>query len=191
MASIAQPPQQAQEPDDLQILSERYFDLIWKDYMFQVSCITREDYERMQQVIPGYIDESYEEHMSRLTQGIPHEVSVMVKQIRAFLEKYVEFQDSRYAEAIEQMGEKIRSDKEKYKLRALELLKEGAVEGEGGRRGESLSQHPPLFETFVGPAHFVLPTYGNPLMTCFYSLLFPLFSIFQSQDVDQSIPSGQ
>jgi hypothetical protein len=179
-------------PDDLQLLSERYYELVWKHYMFQVSCITREDYGRMQALIPGYTEESYDQHTARLVQGIPNDISVMVGHIRDFLEKYVEFQEPRYADKIEEMGERMRSDKEKFKMQALEILKEGSsVTGDDGRKPEELGHHPPLFETFVGPAHFVLPTYCNPLMTCFYSLLFVCYAGFQQQDIDQSIPSGQ
>jgi len=174
------------ESDALQEVAERYYELVWSHYMFQVSCITREDYERMQQAVPGYINESYDQHMARLTQGIPHDVNVMIGHIRTFLQKYVEFQDPRYADGMEKMGENLRKDKELFKMKALEILKEGqqTEEETGAKRAEELSHHPPLFETYVGPAHFVLPTYCNPLMTCFYSLLFSLFALFQAQDID-------
>ena len=180
--------------DDLHYLCERYYGLIWKHYMFQVSCITREDYERMQQAIVGYTQETYEQHMTRLTQGIPHDVNVMLRHMRSFLQKYVAFQEPRYADMIEKMGEKMRSDRNAFKMQALEILKEGAQANEaneGQVQAEELSQHPPLFETYVGPSHFVLPTYCNPLMTCFYSLLFVCFAGFQAQDIDQSVSSGQ
>lgn len=180
-----------EEPDDLQLLCERYYELVWRHYMFQVSCITREDYTHIQQAIPGFTSETYEEHMARVTQGIPHDVGVMIGHIRSFLAKYVEFQDSRYPETIEKMSEMMRADRERFKMEALQHLKDGSVNGEDGRPPESLSQHPPLFETYIGPAHFVLPTYCNPLMTCFYTLLFVCYAGFQQQEIDQSIPSGQ
>ena len=180
------------ESEKLQEIAERYYELVWSHYMFQVSCITREDYDRMQQVVPGYINETYNEHMARLTQGIPNDVNVMVGHIRTFLAKYVEFQDPRYADGMEKMGENLRKDKELFKMKALKILKEGYLEQESGaRKAEELDQHPPLFETYIGPAHFIIPTYCNPMMTCLYSLLFSLFGLFQAQDIDQSTPSGQ
>ena len=192
-----------QQDDELQLLAERYYELVWKLYMFQVSCITREDYSRMQEHIPGYIDESYDQHTSRLVKGIPNDITVMIGHIRSFLEKYVEFQEPRYPDKVEQMVERMRSNKEQFKMQALQTLKEqaeseiaaaDAAELEGRpapRKAEDLDEHPPLFETYVGPAHFVLPTYCNPLMTCFYSVVFVCYAGFQQQDIDQSIPSGQ
>lgn len=180
-----------QEKSEIRLIAERYFDLVWRHYMFQVRCITREDYTRIQDAIPEFTSETYEEHMARVTQGIPHDVSVMVAHIEAFLSKYVEFQDERYPDMIEKMTEKMRADRERFKMEALEHLKSTCTTEGGSGTAESLLQHPPLFETYVGPAHFVLPTYCNPLMTCLYGLLFVCYAGFQQQDMDQSLPSGQ
>lgn len=173
-----------------QQLAERYYETVWRHYMFQVSCITREDYGRMQAAIPGYAGESYDEHMSRLVQGIPNDVSIMIGHICTFLETHVEFQSPRYLNKIEEMGAMMRSDVEKFKMQAFEiLLKQSATQNnETQPRVEAhpprMEAHPPLFEVSVGPAHFVLPTYCNPLMTCFYSLIFVCFAGFQRETVD-------
>ena len=49
--------------------------------------LTRENYQRIQEEI-GF-PETYEQHMSRLTHGIPNDASRMVKQIMVFINKYV------------------------------------------------------------------------------------------------------
>lgn len=122
--------------------------------------------------------------MKRLVQGIPHDASRIVRHISQFLEKYVEFAKPGYAQMIEKLIELILSDPEKHKQAALDALNaQFLTRDPDALIPEELPGHPPLFETTVGGQNFVLPTYGNPLMTALYSLLFVCFSQFQKFEI--------
>ena len=127
--------------------------------------------------------------------------------------KYVEFQDPKYVAKIRENLHRIESDRELYKRKAFEILvqlknaqsnEENAdFEAEliDGETSDAVTEaarnmigfHPPLFELDLGAGgqKLVLPTYGNPMMTSLYSLLFMSFQHFQMEDIDMSIPSGQ
>lgn len=170
--------------------AEELYKLTWGYYMFQVSSITKEDYGRMQEQI-GY-PETYDQHMRRLTQGIPNDASQMVRHIMRFLTDYPEFQDEKYVKTITKLIDGLRADPETHKLKALDaLLKQLADRDPDARVPEDLSAHPPLFETEIGNRKFVLPTYGNPMMTALYSLLFVCFARFAFAEVETAAPAGE
>jgi hypothetical protein len=173
-------------PDgDTWAIAERLYELGWEYYLYQVSCITKENYIVLQEEI-GY-PESYEDHIKRLVQGIPSDASRMVRQLSLFLDRYIEFKDPKYPEMIEKLIEMIRSDPERHKQAALDALKhQFATRDPDARIAEELPSHPPLFQTQVGAQSFVLPTYGNPLFTALYSLLFVCFSRFANIEVKAS-----
>lgn len=170
--------------------AKRLYEAIWAYYMFQVSCITPEDYAHMQKEI-GY-KESYAQHMKQLVQGIPNDSRVMVQCIAQFLAEYVEFQDAKYCEKIEELVEVIHANREVYKRRAFEILcaqcakqkeenaenVENVENAENVENGENVG-HPALFELDLGGKKIVLPTYCNPMMTALYSRLFVCFLHFQ------------
>jgi hypothetical protein len=170
--------------------AEELYKLVWNYYMFQISCITREDYERMQQSV-GYT-ENYLQHMKRLTHGIPNDASRMVRHIMRFLTDYPEFQEEKYSHTITRMIDGLKSNPEAHKLRALEALMKHISEREPGERSsEEITAHPPLFETMIGTKKFVLPTYGNPMMTALYSLLFVCFAKFAYAEMEAENPAGE
>lgn len=186
--------------------AKQLYDAVWRYYMFKVDCIKPADYELMQQVI-GY-KQSYEAYMATVVQGIPCDTWVMIQQIARFIVQYVEFQEPKYVAKIRENLHKIEGDRELYKRKAFEILvklnaedaAQDDLEGELDA-SEAVSEaarnmigfHPPLFELDlgVGGQKLVLPTYGNPMMTSLYSLLFMSFQHFQMEDMDMSIPSGQ
>ena len=167
----------------IRLAAKRLYRLAWRHYMFQVGCIERDDYARLQELV-GY-PESYEEHMGALTCGIPHDSRVMVDHIERFLSEYVEFQDEKYSDKIEEMIERLHRNKEQHKRNALErLMKENEENGADDRQSlaSSSQRHPPLFEIELAAGKLItLPTYGNPMMTALYSLLFVCFVLFSAE----------
>jgi hypothetical protein len=158
--------------------------------MQQIEYIKRDDYVIMQHTI-GYA-ETYEQHMSRLVEGIPHNPRVMVNHIANFLLEYVEFKDQKYQDKIEQVIESVRNNREGHKRKALNILiKQNADRDSDFPGSTEMDHHPPLFELHMGSQQITLPTYGNPMMTALYSLLFLSFAHFQQLEIDQSISSGQ
>lgn len=170
--------------------AEELYKLAWGYYMFQVSSITREDYERMQESV-GY-SESYEQHMARLTHGIPNDASRIVRHIELFLIEYPEFQDEKYPRTIEKLMEGLKNDPETHKLKALQtLMKQIEDRDPDARVEEEMSAHPALFETEIANRKFILPTYGNPMMTALYSLLFVCFARFLFAEADIERAAGE
>jgi hypothetical protein len=159
----------------------RLYRLAWDYYMHQATCITRDDYKVLQEKI-GY-PETFEEHQKRLLQGVPTNTSKMVEQIKRFIDQYVVFKESRYADRIELLIETIKKDPVKHKQAAFHaLLSQFKDRDPEAEIPEDLPAHPPLFEMNLGNIPIVLPTYGNPMMTALYSLLFVCFQHFLAED---------
>lgn len=143
--------------------------------MNNCALLTADNYRRIQEEI-GF-PETYEQHMSRLTHGIPNDASRMVRQIVVFINKYPVFKEPVYPMMIGMLLEKVRRDPGVYIAAAFQAL----VDANAGRdpdeiASEDLPSHPPLFETQVGTETITLPTFGNPMMTALYSLLFVCFA---------------
>lgn len=194
---------------DLIAQAKKLFDAVWQYYMFKVTCIKPEDYERMQEII-GY-KQSYEAYMATIVNGVPHEPWIMIQHIGMFLREYIEFQDPKYVAKIQEHLRIVERDRELYKRKAFEILvkmnrnnvvnddaESDEAEAEEDDNGEPetddvLGFHPPLFELDTGAngAKIILPTYGNPMMTSLYSILFTSFQHFQMQDMELALPLGQ
>lgn len=159
----------------------RLYEIVWEYYMYQATCITRDDYKMMQEKI-GY-PESFEEHQKHLLQGIPNDVSKMVNQIQKFLDQYIVFKDPKYAERIELLIEKLKSDPARHKEAAFQaLLAQFKDRDPAASIPDEAPAHPPIFDITIGGMKIVLPTYGNPMMTALYSLLFVCFERFQAEE---------
>ena len=166
----------------------RLYELAWEYYMYQVGCLTRENYAYMQTQV-GY-PETFEEHTKRLFQGIPDDTSRMVQQIKRFITEYVAFQDPKYCDRIAFLIERLRADPRRHQEAAMQaLMAQFKDRDPEARVPEDLPAHPPLFETTIGAQQFVLPTYGNPMMTALYSLLFVCFERFQAEEAALDPPT--
>lgn len=171
-------------------IAKRLFELTWQHYMQQIESIQRDDYVAMQSAI-GY-PETYEKHMARLVDGVPHNPRIMVTHIANFITQYIEFQDPKYAAKIEQVIESVRNNREAHKQKAFEILMQQNAERDPTIPvSTEIDFHPPLFELTLGTQQITLPTFGNPMMTALYSLLFLSFAHFQNTEIDQSVSSGQ
>ncbi len=157
------------------------YKVIWRYYMLQIESITRENYVQMKEII-GY-PETYDEHMTTSIEGIPHDSRLMVTHIANFLNQYVEFQQSKYIDKIQDLIESIEKDREVYKRKAFEILVQQNANVERPTKYERHS-HPPLFELQTGDDDhkIVLPTYGNPMMTSLYATLFQCFCFFNQTE---------
>jgi hypothetical protein len=169
------------------------YTLVWRHYMLQVECIGRSEYEHMQAVI-GY-PESYEEHMLSLVEGVPNDPRTFVDKIVSFLRQYPEFEAPRYADYIGRLIENVEANKESHKRKAFETLIALNKDAPKALPSSSLTRtppHPPLFEIkLLGAGDpIVLPTYGNPMMTALYALLFRLFGLFQTTEVAEEHESS-
>lgn len=137
----------------------------------------------------GY-PETYEQHMTRLVEGIPHDPRVMVAQIAKFINEYSEFQDAKYAEKLQSLVDHVERNRESHKRKAFEILLEQNRGNPKPTPGHAtIEPHPPLFELkFEGsPNQIVLPTYGNPMMTALYGMLFQMFAFFQQDLADEEM----
>jgi hypothetical protein len=119
--------------------------------------------------------------MNHLVEGIPHDVKKMVNQIKQFLKTFVEFQNNDYVDFFEKHIQRLRNNKDQYKIKALEVLKSqsdnNANTDPANGKTRQPQPHPPIFEVKIGNQEFVCPTYGNPMMTAFYSVMFVCFSM--------------
>lgn len=170
------------EDDTEHDAAKRLYEVAWDYYMYQASCITRDDYKLMQEKI-GY-PETFEQHQKRLLEGIPNDVSKMVQQIQKFIDQYVIFKEPKYANRIELLIEKLRNDPARHKEAAFQaLLSQFKDRDPEAAIPDELPAHPPVFDITIGGMQISLPTYGNPMMTALYSLLFVCFERFQAEEI--------
>jgi hypothetical protein len=87
------------------------------------------------------------------------------------------FKEPVYPAMIDMLLDKVRRDPGIYIRAAFEALIAANAERDPDEiASEDLPSHPPLFETQIGNETITLPTFGNPMMTALYSLLFVCFS---------------
>lgn len=162
-------------------IAERLYKAVWKNYTMQISCMTRDDYVRLQTII-GY-PETFDQHMTRLIEGIPNDPRVMVTQMACFLAKYIEFKDPKYIEKLETVTEYVENNRETHKMKALEILIDQNKDMDHSSYKFENDHHSPLFEVMLGDTKLTLPTFGNPMMTAFYSFCFMSFAMFQQTEL--------
>jgi hypothetical protein len=91
--------------------------------------------------------------------------------------RYPVFKEKVYPMMIGMMLERVRRDPSVYIDAAFRaLIDANANRDPDDVASEDLPSHPPLFETQIGTETITLPTFGNPIMTGLYSLLFVCFA---------------
>lgn len=164
------------DTDDLE-RAEELFKLIWRFYLHNCSLITREMYVVMQNELA--FKSSFEEHSQNMVDGIPDDVSRVVHHIASFLKKFPVFKSPIYVSLLTPLIEAMVADSGKQVQLAHEILKSTIQEREAAPN-PGLTHHCPVFEANVRGTHVVLPTFGNPLMTSLYSVMFACFEQINS-----------
>ena len=91
--------------------------------------------------------------------------------------RYPVFKEPVYPMMIRTMLERVRRDPSVYIGAAFQALIDANANRDPDEiASEDLQAHPPLFETQIGTETITLPTFGNPMMTGLYSLLFVCFA---------------
>lgn len=150
--------------------AERLYRQVWRHYMFMLQCIRPEDARAY--------EGDWTTYLQTLASGIPSDPRRTIAQIDNFLQQHALFRDEAFADAIDEVWDRVSRDPEAFKARSLEILRR--TSGDPALR----DAHPPLFQRTVGTWNVVLPTYGNPLLTVCYSLLFSAYAVASGQRVN-------
>ena len=164
----------AEKDEQLQGVAEGLFEQISEFYTFLIESIEPVDYERMQSQL-GYT-ESYDEHMTSLTDGVPSK-EITIKQIIQFLNKYREFIDDEYITVLKQLNQKIQLNRDLCKMQAYQILQQQSEQLNKDQRNIERGMTQATVEAIIGGKVMSFETHNNPLLVSLYSLLLVWFSL--------------
>ena len=165
-----------EKDEQLADVAKGLYDEISEFYMFLVGSIEPEDYSRMQDHL-GY-SESYEQHISSLTEGVPHQETTLA-QIIDFLSTYREFIDPEYVTVLKQLNQRIQMNKELCKMQAYQILQQQSEQLQDTQDNLEKGFTQSKVEALIGGKIMSFDTHKNPLLVSLFSLLLVWFSLKQ------------